>query len=120
MTVSEIISLIDKYTGEKINEELKYRWLQQIEDVIYNEVILTHKDPVPRPAPVKEGNRELLCPEPYSELYIHYLSAQNDLLMRDARSFENSASAFASAYNSYTDWYNRENDPIEKAREIIV
>lgn len=120
MKVSEIISLTDEYMAESVKNELKYRWLQQIEDIIYNEVILTHKDPVPRPAPVKGGDRDLLCPEPYSELYIHYLNAQNDLLMRDARSFENSASAFASAYNSYTDWYNREYAPIERVEEISI
>lgn len=111
MKVSEVIALVDKYTGEPIESELKYRWLQQIEDIIYKEVILTHKDPVPLPPPVLKGDRELLCPEPYSELYIHYINAQNDLMLRDSRSFENSASAFATAFSSYSDWYNRTHAP---------
>ncbi len=120
MKVSEIITLIDKYTGEPIENELKYRWLQQIEDIIYNEVILTHKSPMQKPSPVIKSDRELLCPEPYSELYIHYLNAQNDLMLRDSRSFENSASAFASAFNSYIDWYNRTYSPKELAGEINI
>ncbi len=120
MKVSEVINLIDKYTGEPIESELKYRWLQQIEDIIYNEVILTHKNPPPMPNPVIRADRELLCPEPYSELYIHYLNAQNDLMMRDSRSFENSASAFASAFNSYSDWYNRMNPPLERVDDIKI
>ncbi len=120
MKVSEAITLADKYIGSPIESELKYRWLQQIEDIIYNEVILTHKDPVPKPLPVLLDDRILLCPEPYSELYIHYLNAQNDLMHRDARSFENSASAFATAFSSYSDWYNRTHIPKIQVERIDI
>ena len=120
MKVSEAITLADKYTGSTVESELKYRWLQQIEDIIYNEVILTHKEPFPDPDPVLKRDRELICPEPYSELYIHYINAQNDLLHRDTRSFENSASAFASAFASYTDWYNRTHMPDSAIERIII
>ncbi|MBO5196642.1 MAG: hypothetical protein J6C03_06060 [Clostridia bacterium] len=120
MKVSEAINLADKYAGSPIESELKYRWLQQIEDIIYKEVILTHKDPPPQPAPVLRYDRELLCPEPYSELYIHYLNAQNDLMHRDTRSFENSASAFATAFSSFADWYNRTHSPQSYAERIDI
>ncbi len=120
MKVSEAITLADKYAGSPIESELKYRWLQQIEDIIYNEVILTHKEPIPRPVPVLQRDRELLCPEPYSELYVHYLNAQNDLMHRDSRSFENSASAFATAFASYSDWYNRTHIPEGSVERINI
>ena len=42
MKVSEAINLADKYAGSPIESELKYRWLQQIEDIIYKEVILNN------------------------------------------------------------------------------
>ena len=111
MRISDAIAIFDKYAGEAADSQLKYHWLQQIEDIIYNEVILTHENPAERPKPVLCGDRELLCPDAYAELYIHFLNMQNDLFLRDANGYHNNANAFVAAYNSYADWYNRANMP---------
>ncbi len=120
MTVSEAILRLDKYTGNEVESELKYLWLQMLEDIVYNEIVQTHLDPIDRPAPVSEGERELIVPDPYSEVYIHYMNMQNDLLLRDTRSYANSAAAFVSAYSAYADYYNRTHLPKSEAEDFGV
>ncbi len=120
MKVSEAIALADKYAGEPIDSELKYVWLSQIEDMIYSEIVMAHEDPPEKPLPVLSGDRELICPEPYSVLYIHYINMQNDLYLRDTQNYANSASAFAAAYSSYADMYNRSHAPVSEAGDISL
>lgn len=120
MKASEAIMLFTKYAGVPVDDELKYEWLQNVEDIIYNEIILTHSSPCVKPAPLSEGDRELTAPEPYSELYVHYLCMQNDLFLRDHHSYANSSLAFAMSYASYADWYNRVNMPLSHAEDILI
>lgn len=120
MTVNEAITLTTKYAGAPVEGDLIYKWLQNIEDTIYEEIILTHQFPCERPAPVRDGDRELLAPEPYSELYVHYLNMQNDLFIRDHHSYANSSVAFALSYASFADWYNRTYMPLCQSEEIRV
>lgn len=120
MKISEAMTLIDEYTGTPIDESMKYLWLQDLEDLIYKEIILTHEDPGSLPAAVNEGDRELLCEDPYSEVYIHYMNMQNDLLLRDTYSYANSSAAFYAVYGAYADYYNRTHQPLSPAEVIKV
>ena len=113
MRISDAIAMFDKYAGDVADSQLKYHWLQQIEDIIYNEIISTHEREVEKPKSVLEGDRELLCPDAYAELYIHYLNMQNDLFLRDVNGYHNNANAFVAAYTAYADWYNRVHIPKE-------
>ena len=120
MRVSDAIAMFDKYAGESADSGLKYHWLQLIEDTIYSEIILTHNGGIERPPHVLEGDRELICPDAYADLYIHFLNMQNDIFLRDTQGFQNSAAAFAAAYSDYADWYNRNNIPVSLNEVCIV
>ena len=120
MKVSNAIAYADKYAGDQISVELKYKWLQQLEDLIYEEIVKTHEPAVHRPPSVLMGDRELIAPDPYSEVYIHYINMQNDLFMRDTNSYSNSAAAFASAFSAFADWYNRSHMPVSQATEVKI
>ena len=120
MKVSDAMMLFTKYAGAPVEDDLKYRWLQSIEDIIYNEIILTHHSHSEKPALITEGDRDLTAPDPYSELYIHYMNMQNDLFLRDHNSYANSSVAFAVSYASYADWYNRTHMPNACTEEINI
>ena len=120
MKVSNAIAYADKYAGEQIPAELKYKWLQMIEDMIYEEIVKSHEDDLGKPPSILLGDRDLTAPEPYSQLYIHYINMQNDLYMRDTNSYINSSSAFASAYYAFADWYNRNHMPKSAVSEVKI
>lgn len=119
MTIDEAIKEIDALKPNAYPEDIKVRWLSRIDGTIQREVIDTH-----------EGGRErqfggyseeqlgqgvqLIAPEPYSELYVHYLACQIDLHNAETARYNNSSIVFNTAYQTFTDWYNRTHMPLQQ------
>lgn len=120
MKISEAMSLCDRFTGEPVDSEMKLIWLERLEGMIYDEIISTHENAPSRPLSCHEGDRELLANDTYAQIYVLYMAMQNDLLMRDAIGYCNSASMFGSAYNIFADWYNRTHTPLSNAASINI
>ena len=120
MKISEALSKLDAYLSESVESDEKLSWLDRIEGIIYNEIILTHEDPIPKPSSCFEGERELIAEEPYSDLYIFYMAMQRDMQMRDNVSYANNMAAFATAYSAYADHYNRRHMPKKEATKITL
>ena len=74
MTVSEALTRLDTYVGETVDTDEKLTWLDRIEGLIYEEIIKTHENEIDAPHSCFEGERKLLCDEPYSDLYIFYMA----------------------------------------------
>ena len=111
MKISEALTKLDAYVSETVDTDEKLAWLDRIEGIIYEELILTHEDAVSKPPSCFDGERELLCGEPYCDLYIFYMAMQRDMQMRDSVSYANNAQAFAMAYSAFADHYNRRHLP---------
>ena len=120
MKISEALSRLDSYLGESVEASEKLIWLDRIEGIIYEEIILTHEDEIPRPPSCFEGERELICSGPYSDLYIFYMAMQRDMQMRDNVSYANNMAAFASSYSAFADHYNRRHMPKKEATKISL
>lgn len=56
----------------------------------------------------------LLVPDPYSELYVHYLAAQVDYSNAEMLRYGNSLSMFAAALEQFANWFNRTYMPIQR------
>lgn len=115
MTIQEAIDQVNDLKPNYYNDEHKVRWLSRLDKQIRREIIDTHED-----APEEEftgydtetdTDTVLLVPEPYDEVYIHWLAAQIDLNNAEYEKFNNSNALFAAAYNAYASAYNRAHMP---------
>ena len=120
MKISEALTKLDAYVSETVETDEKLSWLDRIEGIIYEELVLTHADGFPKPPPCADGDRELICAEPYSDLYVFYMAMQRDMQMRDSVSYANNAQAFDAAYYAFADNYNRRHMPNKMASKISL
>lgn len=116
MTIREAIERLDTLKPNMAPEEQKVRWLSEVDGQVWNELILKHED-----APFRLFNgydaetdpeTELLVPYPYDALYIHYLSAQVDLLNQEIGKYNNSAEMYNQGLKNYSDYYTGMHMPI--------
>lgn len=61
------------------------------------------------------GDTVLIVPDPYSELYVHYLMAQIDYHNAEMARYTNSMSMFGASLSEFSNWYNRTHLPIQRA-----
>ena len=116
--------LIQRYNTDRTNEipdDTKLRWLKTIEQQILNEVILTHE--IPKDWEDFDAETyfddwglmsELLVPDMYAEVYIHYLDKKSAWANDDVKRQRVASELFNNAYLTYIKWYNRLNLPTGK------
>lgn len=117
----KVYELIERYNSDRTNEipeDTKLRWLKTIEQQIFEEVILTHKIPEEWEDFDAETyfddwglDKELLIPDMYAEVYIHYLDKKNSWTSDDIKRQRIASELFNNAYLTYCKWYNRLNLP---------
>jgi hypothetical protein len=112
-------------------------WLSNLDNEIWNNVISMHENtapadavdddgntitdlPDPTPYEIVKGEGEdpdtlpdvtLLVPEPYSEMYLHYLAAQIDYWDGEYTRYNNAMAAFNAKYDEYIGWFKRNHMP---------
>ena len=117
MTIQEAITQTDDLKPNYYSDEQKIRWLSRLDKQIRLEIIDTHEG-APEEAfsgytAETDTDTVLLVPEPYDEVYIHWLQTQIDLNNAEYEKFNNSNMLFAAAYSSYANAYNRSHMPKE-------
>lgn len=118
MTVQDAIVQINHLKPSRYDETTIVEWLSDLDGYIYSEIIEghegDHKPPLPYDA--NQGLEQvLLVPEPYSDIYIKYLSAQIDYANADFGRYNNSMVMYNMALSAFADWYNRTHMPKQKS-----
>lgn len=111
MTINEALSRTASETGKGADREKLLSWLWELEETAGCEVFSSHGTPT-APESItadSDGERILLIPDPYSEIYVLYLRMKNDLYIGDINQYAVSSKLFSSAYRTFADKYNREN-----------
>ena len=72
MTVQDIILIADSMKPNKINEEVKLHWLDDVEGRIHCEILKASPDDYIR---ITTLRRQLSIPTPYAGIYISYILA---------------------------------------------
>ena len=114
-TINEVLSYIDSVKPNRFSKEQKIAWLSTLDHDIKRKIIDTHEggesvtfngygDETP-------ANTELLMPEPYSEAYAHWLSAQMDLYSGELTRYNNSIGLFNTVYSEFENEYIRTHKP---------
>lgn len=121
MTINEAICAFRETHVSSFDDEILIRWLSELEYMAVDEVFLTH-DGVPSRAAsfcgysfLNDRNAEMLIPEPFSQVYIDYLSMKSDIAVCDIQRYNNSAALFFNSYSGFADWYNRHHRPLSRA-----
>ena len=109
--------------GNKYDEEIKIKWLSRADMLIANEIIRKHEDGKNFIFKGYDENTpketELLVPEPYCSLYVHWLISQINLHNQDYERYNSATTAFYAAYESYAEHYNREHMPIKHTIKVF-
>ena len=113
MKYIDAISQVDNLLPNAFSQEQKMQWLQNIEDKIYKEVVLTHKTEVLEPNFEEEGfeNNELIAKSPYDNLYISYVIAMIFRHLNETVRYNNYMVIFNQEYQEFLNYYNRNNMP---------
>lgn len=129
MTVGEALAQIRELKPNPYTDELLVGQLYNLDLSLYNELYLWHEGlhttdgetgeetPVGAPAAydIREPDVVLLAPEPYSMLYVYYLTAQIDFLNGELARYNNSMVMYNSALSTYADYVNRTRMPLQWA-----
>jgi hypothetical protein len=117
MTIREALEKVDKLKPNQFEDEDKIRWLNDLDAKIKTEIIDTHEgaDEVTFNGydADTDTDTELIVPEPYSDIYLHYLFAQIDFNNAEYTRYNNSISMFNSKYNDFAAHYNRTHMPLQ-------
>lgn len=112
MTIREVITRVDNLVPNSYEDEEKLSWLEEIENQIYKELVLTHE--IERVMTnFRDQTSELIAPSPYDNLYISYLQAKINFYQREFMGYNNAMAMFNSEYKEFANWFNRTYYPKE-------
>lgn len=123
MTIQAAIERIDVMKPNMFSDTQKIAWLSEVDSFVWREIIKTHEGV---PAGVDfvgydqdtEMDTELLVPEPYTDIYDAYLSAQMDLKNAESGKYTQNMVRFNNAWQTYGDFYNRHHQPVQLVRQF--
>lgn len=120
MKVQDVLQKVDALSPNQIEVGQKRRWLGNIEEQIYREIICTHEgaNEVPWTGDILMDDQKLIVPDGYAEVYRFYLEAQIALSNAELDRYNAAVEAFNAAYSTYQDWYNRTHMPLYRARKL--
>lgn len=123
MTIQAAIDLIDSLKPNMFSDQQKVAWLSELDGMIWREVIKTHEG---YHAGIDfagydqdtEMDTVLLAPEPYSDLYKHWLASRMDVSNRDNNEYAKDMVLFNNAFQTLCNYWNRTYMPISLVRQL--
>lgn len=130
MTVAGIIEQFNTEKPNQVDDALKVLWLRKCEQMIINEILMSHEHNLEdentinlsvagstliiKPAGSFEDHinnfdmdTTLLVPEPYDDLYIHYLDQRIALNQNDTKRYNLASNQYNNALLVYQQYCNR-------------
>lgn len=120
MTVQEAIDAIDALKPNQYQEEVKIKWLSDLDTLIFRDVILTHEHPTDlkafEPYSASDKGRTLIAPAPYDEVYTAYLRMKIDESNGETTRYNNSVTLYNAYYDNFAKYWNKNHMPISKGQ----
>lgn len=117
MKLQELITQVDALKPNAYDLVDKIGWVSRVESMIKKFVIDTHEgsDDVEFEGYTVESDpdTELIAPEPFDALYVHWLEAQIDYANAEYVKYNNAITTFNESYSAYQNWYNRNHMPLQ-------
>lgn len=120
MTLQNAIDIFDSRCSNEIDVVDKIKWLSDLDGSIKENIFDTHEGAEEHTfTPYTSETDEktvLLVPEPYTEMYIHWLMCQMYLSRGETKYYNNAVELYNNLYNSFVKYYNRTHMPVQKAK----
>lgn len=123
MTMQEAIDRIDALKPNMFPTERKKAWLSDLDRMVWHEIYLTHEGIAPERSfegydQDTDPATEMLVPEPYTDVYHHYMATMMDLANAESDKYAQDRSLFNAAYQTFGDFWRRTHMPIIRRRQI--
>ena len=122
MTIAEAIAAVDRLKENQYSNEDKVRMLSDLDGKLMNIVFRRHEgNPYESWQPYdlyQDGGdtAQLLVPDPYSHLYVTFLSYNIDLLNGEYERYNNTAAVYNTELQDFISYWKREHLPLQKAK----
>ena len=119
MNIQEALDMADQMRPNMMTRQVKIAFLQQLDQLIYNEILLKHRhtaeeEVLPEYESDDTGSTELLVPDPYgTEMYPYWLMSKIDSMNMEYDKYNNDRAMFENAYDSMSDWWTRTKMPLQ-------
>lgn len=111
-TINDIISEVDELKPNQYDDELKIKWLSNLEGRIVDSVFKTHElEEEIEFEGYTDVSEELLVEAPYDELYKYYLMAMIDFNNSETDRYSNTSAMFNASYQAFANHYNKTHTP---------
>lgn len=123
MTIQAAIDMIDTLKPNMFPNHQKVAWLSDLDGLIWREVVLTHEG-------VDHGrtfdgydqdtnpSTDLLAPEPYTDIYKHYMATKMDIANRETGEYAKDTVLFNNAWQTLCDYWNRKHLPLLRVKQL--
>lgn len=122
MTIQEALDQLDEMKPNMMSRKLKVKYLTEIEQLIYDEIVLKHVQAEETEKPVYTEDSDpgtvLIIPDPYSSVYLYWLMTKVDIQNQEDARYNIDRQHFETAYDTMSDWYTREHMPKQMTREF--
>lgn len=118
MNIRDALDQVDALKPNQFDEQQKIYWLSQVDQRIYNDVVLRHERDESMPEsfggypPDVDQDTQLLASAPFDALYRWWLEAMIDLGNGELGKYQNSMLLFNSAWNDFAKDYRRKHMPL--------
>lgn len=114
MTIHDAVAQLNMVCHNEMQTKEIVQMLSRVDMQVKREIFDTHANP-PQFSGYTDGvspDTQLLIPAPYDECYIRYLEAQIYYRAGEMKRYANAMMLFNTAYAAYSDFYNRNNMPV--------
>lgn len=130
MKVAELLERYKRQIEDAIDVDVMLEWVETIERIIYNEIVLTHEDSEAFKVLDEDGlevdyfanwglDKDLIADKPYHDLYIYYIDMRFYQLNKETSNYNTAVTMFNSAYQTFNNYYNRNHMPLSKAGNVL-
>ena len=116
MTILNAIGGIDALKPNTYGQDIKLRWLSDLDGLIKKQIIDVHEGGENFPFDMYNDDTpldtQLLVPHPYDDIHIKWLEASIDYANGEYGKYNNSITMYNAAYSAFEKYYNRTHMPI--------
>lgn len=122
MKVKDAIEKTNQLKANVYSEENMSQWLSELENYAIESVFNRAEGndfPLVKYSYEDDEEKDLMIPDPYSEIYIYYLAAKIDYWNKELDSYNNNMSMYNASYSSFAAKYRREHMPKQTKRPPV-
>lgn len=114
MKVSEVIAKVDNLRPNQYGKDMKMQWLSEVEGMVVDNILnRSEGDDIlfERYDYETDNEKELLVPDRFCDLYLHYLIAKIDYHDGETENYMNDVTMYQASYDSFAAWHIRNHMP---------